>query len=182
MLEKQNVPAKVITGVGTTISGLLTSDSKNNLEVNKILKPLAGRLLCHIHFTETMARRSFLLSTLGKEVKENVKDLKRDSLLFGSDLQEKLKSMKAISRTGAELKPVLAKPKPQARIKPAEATSSRALNWRGAPASAAPLPPLPRRTQAKQNSSSGGRKPPPPTRRANDYRAPPRQQPRGPRR
>lgn len=108
-----------------------------------------------------------MLSCLNKEIKDNVKDLKRDHLLFGNDLQENLKSMKAIIRTGTELKPTAAKPKlPPKNLQPREHTS-RALNWRGPP----PPQSQPRRLPPRQTATAGGRKQPP-MRRATDRRAP----------
>ncbi|KAI8438057.1 hypothetical protein MSG28_010701 [Choristoneura fumiferana] len=172
LIEKQNLLAKAITGVANTVSMLLTSDSKDDEYRNQTLKCLSdtGRLLCHLHFTETQTRRTFLLPCLNKEVKDNIKDPKRDSSLFGKNLQESLKSMKATTKTGAELRPPAPKQKIAPRGKQAEPPTSRALNWRGQPPLAAPPPP--RRAPAKTSSPRGGYRRPAP-RRQSDRRAPP---------
>lgn len=172
LVDKQKLLATAITGVANTVSMLLTSDLKNDEYKNQALKCLSdtGRLLCHLHFTETQTRRTFLLPCLNKEVKDNIKDLKRDNSLFGKDLQESLKSMKAITKTGAELRPPVPKQKITPRSKQAEPSTSRALNWRGQPPLAAPPPP--RRAPVKTSSTRGGYRRPAP-RRQSDRRAPP---------
>lgn len=172
LVDKQKLLATAITGVAKTVSSLLTTDPIDDDYKNQIIKYLSdtGRLLCHLHFSETQARRTFVLACLNKEVKDNIKDLKRDNALFGKDLQESLKSMKAITKTGAELRPPVSKHKLPLRSKQAEPSTSRALNWRGQPPGAAPPPP--RRAQAKTSSTRGGPRRPPP-RRQGDRRAPP---------
>ncbi|XP_049869416.1 uncharacterized protein LOC126369164 [Pectinophora gossypiella] len=173
LMGKQKLLGKIITSVANTMSTLLSGNITEDATKNDMLKALSdtGRLLCHIHFSETQTRRNFILTSLSKDVKDNIKDLKRDNLLFGKDLQENLRSMKAITRTGAELRHTVVKPKPQPKNKAGEASTSRALNWRGPPTSAAPS--QPRRAPAKANSASGGRRPPP--RQTYDRRAPPAQ-------
>ncbi|KAJ2949031.1 hypothetical protein O0L34_g5973 [Tuta absoluta] len=153
--EKQKLLGCVITCIANTMTNILSPDKE--IQNDKMyLKDLsnAGRLLCHIHHTETQARRNFLLACLNKDVKDNIKNTKRDQMLFGADLPDKLKSMKAISKTGAELKSVVSKAKPQPKGKQTEASTSRALNWRGPP----PPPPPPRRGTARMSSTAGGRK------------------------
>ncbi|XP_063535369.1 uncharacterized protein LOC134745307 [Cydia strobilella] len=153
--EKQRSMACVITCIADLMSSNLEncSDAAENKESLKLLSD-AGRLLCHVHYEETSARRTFLQACLSKDVKENIKDLKRDRFLFGSDLSEKLKSMKAITKTGAEMRPASTKPKPPPKGRPAEAGPSRALNWRGPP------PPASRRGYARTSSTAGGRRQP----------------------
>lgn len=174
LVEKQKLLATAVTGIACTLSTLLTTDAKYEDLKNNVLKSLSdtGRLLCHLHFSETQTRRNFLVPSLNKEVKENIKDLKRDNMLFGKDLQDSLKSIKAITKTGSELKPTAAKPKWSPRNQQAVASTSRALNWRGQPPPAARPPP--RQTPAKTSSARGGRRPPPPppARRTSDRRAP----------
>ncbi|XP_047995488.1 uncharacterized protein LOC125233493 [Leguminivora glycinivorella] len=153
--EKQRSMACVLTCIADLMSSNLenSSDTAENKGSLKLLSD-TGRLLCHVHYEESLARRNFLQACLSKDVKENIKDLKRDKFLFGTDLSEKLKSMKAITKTGAEMRPASTKPKPQPRSRPAEAGPSRALNWRGPP------PPAPRRAYARTSSTAGGRRQP----------------------
>lgn len=169
LADKQMVLSSIITCVANTITAILQNNPCHEEIKCRTLKLLsdAGRLLCHTHYSETQTRKHFLLSCLNKEVKDNVKDLKRDHLLFGNDLQDHLRSMKAIIKAGTELKPAAPKPKlPPKNIQPKE-HSSRALNWRGPP----PPQSQPRRMPPRQNPTAGGRKQQP-TRRATDRRAP----------
>ncbi|XP_063364638.1 uncharacterized protein LOC134653242 [Cydia amplana] len=165
--EKQKSMACVLTCIADLMSSNLEnhSDAAENKESLKLLSD-AGRLLCHVHYEETSARRNFLQACLSKDVKDNIKDLKRDRFLFGTDLSEKLKSMKAITKTGAEMRPASTKPKPPPKSRPAEAGPSRALNWRGPP------PPAPRRAYARTSSTAGGRRQPAATPRGSARRDP----------
>ncbi|XP_047025956.1 uncharacterized protein LOC124634425 [Helicoverpa zea] len=179
LIDKQKILSVVITSLANTITSVLTTTSIDETFKCQMLKCLsdAGRLLCHAHYDETQTRRNFLLSCLNKEIKDSVKDLKRDHMLFGTDLQDNLKSMKAIIKTGSELKSSAAKPKlPPKNLQP-KGSTPRALNWRGPP----PPQSQPRRAPARPNPTAGGRKQQPSTRRATDRRAP-RQQSRPSRR
>lgn len=168
LTDKQKVLSSIITCVANTMTAILQTGSREEEIKCQTLKSLsdAGRLLCHTHYSETQPRRIFLLSCLNKQIKDNVKDLKRDHSLFGNDFQDNLRSMKAIIRTGTELKPTAAKTKlPPKNIQPKE-TTSRALNWRGPP----PPQSQPRRIPPRQTATAGGRKQP--MRRAMDRRVP----------
>lgn len=151
--EKQKHLACAITCLSELMT--LTINSAETSDFNRQSLQLlsnTGRLLCHMHYSETCSRKNFLLSCLNKEVKDNIKDLKRDQLLFGTDLSEKLKAMKAISKTGVDLRPSSAKTKSQPRGKQAEPSTSKTLNWRGPP------PPTPRGGFPRPSSTAGGRK------------------------
>lgn len=170
LADKQKVLSSIITCIANTVTAVLQTGCSDEETKCQTLKSLsdAGRLLCHTHYSETQTRRNFLLSCLNKEIKDNVKDLKRDHLLFGNDLQDHLKSMKAIIRAGTELKPSAAKPKlPHKHLHQPKEHTSRALNWRGPP----PPQSQPRRLPPRQTATAGGRKQPP-IRRATDRRAP----------
>ncbi|KAL0883636.1 hypothetical protein ABMA27_015764 [Loxostege sticticalis] len=159
--EKQNLLSCTITNIANILSSVLSEN--RGLEVTSdIIKSLSetGKLLCHLQYSETMTRKKFLLACLNKEVRDNIKDVKHDHMLFGEDLQEKLKSMKAISKAGAELRSVISKPKTVPKSKQ-HGETSRSLNWRGPP----PPPPPPRRGAARQSSTAGGRKQQQPARR-----------------
>lgn len=170
--DKQKYLACVISCLATLMSNMLNDKALiSNNETSTTLKQLsdAGRLLCHLHSSETNTRKQFLMSSLSKDVKDNIKDLKRDQWLFGAELSEKLRSLKAISKTGAEMKatPHMVKPKVPFRNRQPEASTSRALNWRGPP------PPQPRHASARQSSTTGGRRQPPVT----SYRPAPHRRP-----
>ncbi|KAI8434109.1 hypothetical protein MSG28_012249 [Choristoneura fumiferana] len=74
----------------------------------KILKPIsdACRLLCDSHFNDTRTRRGFIISAINPELKDTLSETKRDKLLFGENVSEKLKSAKTIKKSAADLKQV----------------------------------------------------------------------------
>ncbi|KAF9816540.1 hypothetical protein SFRURICE_010699 [Spodoptera frugiperda] len=63
-----------------------------------------GRLLCDIHYRESLCRRFAILNSLSKQKREIIKNTKIDDHLFGSNLSEHLKSSKAISASASELR------------------------------------------------------------------------------
>ncbi|XP_028167387.1 uncharacterized protein LOC114357803 [Ostrinia furnacalis] len=154
--EKQDLLSCTITHIANILTSVLT-DLKSSSYSKDLLQSLSntGKLLCHIHYLETMTRKRFLLACLNKDVKDNIKEAKHDHMLFGDGLQDTLKSIKAISKAGAELRPVTSKPKPapKSNQRPGE-PATRSLNWRGPP----PPPPPPRRAAARQSSTAGGRR------------------------
>lgn len=160
--EKQKQLACILSCMAEAMSYFLTIEGRE-----KSLS-YASRLLCHIHYTNSTTRQIFQLTCLNKEVKDNIKVLKLDQLLFGTDLSETLKSMKAITKTGAEMRPAVNKVKVPPKAQQPEQSSSRSLNWSFPPP---PPPPATRRECARLSSTAGGRKQQLPTRRANNRRA-----------
>lgn len=157
LFDKQKYLGCVISCLANLMSNMLHEKAVTNTnQATTTLKQLsdAGRLLCHLHNSETNTRKQFLMSGLSKNVKDNIKDQKRDQWLFGAELTEKLRSMKAISKTGAEMKATtpMVKPKAPPRNRQPEASTSRALNWRGPP------PPQPRHAPTRLSSTPGGRR------------------------
>ncbi|XP_047999630.1 uncharacterized protein C6orf132-like [Leguminivora glycinivorella] len=119
----------------------------------------AGRLICDNHYRESLSRRYAVLNTLNKNIRDTVKDTKIDENLFGSNLSDHLKSSKAITKTGSEMKPP-----PRVPYRAPTAFQPRgALNSRGNPRAAAGEPrtaPAPRRPPPP---------PPPPPRERRQY-------------
>lgn len=152
--SKQNQLSSSLAAVGKALNIALTKNSK----IQDIIKPLsdAGRLLCDYHYKESQSRRYAAINTLSKSIRDTVKNTKIDEFLFGSDLSEHLKSSKAISKSGIELRKAPTDNRP--KTKPATVTQPftarrNALNARGAPrAAAAPagsqVHPAPRRLPA----------------------------------
>lgn len=117
------------------------------------MKPLsdAGRLLCDYHYRESQSRRFAILNSLNKETRDAVKDTKIDEYLFGSELAEHLKSAKAISKSGSEMRTAPRQQfKPPASVPPQRGT----LNSRGASRTAA--------TEMRPAPYTAARRPAPP--------------------
>jgi hypothetical protein len=123
----------------------------------------AGKLFCDNYYRESLSRRYAILNTINRNIRDTVKDTKIDENLFGSNLSDHLKSSKAITKTGSEMKPT-----PRAPYRaPAFQPQRGALNSRGNPRAAATEPrtaPAPRRPPP----------PPPPRERRQPHQPAPR--------
>nr|XP_021199884.2 uncharacterized protein LOC110383415 [Helicoverpa armigera] len=157
--NKQKQIALIIACVGDALSQILSTDS-TNISLIKSLTD-AGKLACDLQHTESMIRRSFVCSSIKKEIKDHLYEAKIDSHLFGSQLGDLLKTAKAINKTGAEMKTVAPIPGPSRRL----TNQTQNLNSRR------PLPPMSRQTGVAARRSTA----PAPTRP--EY---PRQQRRAP--
>ncbi|XP_045492703.1 uncharacterized protein LOC123692103 [Colias croceus] len=95
--------------LGVALSALATVTQMviaNETSKQKILKPLsdACRLLCDSHHAETRTRRKFVISSINTKLKDALIETKRDALLFGDNISDKLKAAKSIQQSGESLK------------------------------------------------------------------------------
>lgn len=65
----------------------------------------AGRLLSDIHHSETVSRRELVTMNLNKDWKDTLSESPMDEWLFGTDLEERLKTAKSLQATSKQLKP-----------------------------------------------------------------------------
>ncbi|XP_063538468.1 uncharacterized protein LOC134747760 [Cydia strobilella] len=86
---------------------------------------------------DTITRRNFLLNAMKKEMKDQLQNTKIDKFLFSENLADTLKSAKAITKSGADLK--IPAPKPQAK-KPNIPHTNKNFNWKPGPARRQPGP------------------------------------------
>uniref|UniRef100_A0A2A4J6C6 Uncharacterized protein n=1 Tax=Heliothis virescens TaxID=7102 RepID=A0A2A4J6C6_HELVI len=126
MQAKQKQLSSAIACLSEAITILLTKETKDP----NILKLLvdAGRILCDCQHNDSITRRNFILAVLKKELKDQMQLTKIDSLLFGQELADTLKTAKAINKSGAELKSAPQQKPTAARPKPPPPT--RNLNWK----------------------------------------------------
>ncbi|XP_028177085.1 uncharacterized protein LOC114364927 [Ostrinia furnacalis] len=128
--SKQNQLASSLSAIGRVLNWALASNSTVPQDIIKALSD-AGRLICDSHYKESQSRRYAALSTLNKDIRDTVKNTTIDEHLFGSALSDHIKSSKAISKTGSEIKQKIQRPTYRA---PTTTTQPRgALNSRGAP-------------------------------------------------
>lgn len=145
---KQKQLGHAITCISDAISILVSKEDKD-MSIIKLLMD-ASRLLCDHQNQDSMTRRNFILFNLKKDMKDELIKTKVDKLLFGTDLAEKLKIAKSISKSSADLKvPTPSSKTPVTKNKAAPPTSApltarHNLNWKG--------PPLSRRPQANQRT------------------------------
>ncbi|XP_061728495.1 uncharacterized protein LOC133533531 [Cydia pomonella] len=133
--NKQVLNSCALSSLSKAITLLITSDSKNQ-EVLRLLMDTA-RILSDIQHSDSMLRRFFILSTVKKELKDQLEKTKIEDLLFGSNLVETLKSAKTISKTGADMRssgPTNTKDAEPKQTK----MINKALNGRGPPANRRP--------------------------------------------
>ncbi|XP_028173802.1 uncharacterized protein LOC114362551 [Ostrinia furnacalis] len=164
---RQKQTATAISCLGQALNILI---SKNNTD-SSLIKLLMDteRILCDSQYNDSVVRRNFILSSLKKEMKDQLQNTKPDELLFGQNLSETIKTAKAINKSGAELKTSL--PKQQFHNnnkKPtAVASTSKSLNWKG-PYPARKPPNHPKAKEAPQSkrgpSNSSRHSQPQPTR------------------
>lgn len=146
--SKQNQISSCLAALGAALSVALSNTETFN---EQLIKPLsdAARLLCDVYYRESQSRRYAIINTLNKEMRETIKNTKTDEFLFGSELSEHLKSSRAISKSGSELKFNTTKaPTVQA------ANPRKTLNAKGGPRAPAAEP--------RANYPTGPRRPPPP--------------------
>lgn len=100
---KQKQESIAIAALNQRIELIIAKESHT-----KILKPIsdACRLLCDSYFTDTRTRRGFIISAIKPELKDTLSETKRDNLLFGENVSEKLKSAKTIKKSAADLKQI----------------------------------------------------------------------------
>lgn len=107
-----------------------------------------GRLLGDCMYSDSTTRRTFILSALKKEMKDQIQSTKVDELLFGKDLSETLKAAKTVNKSGAELKPQTT-PRPTGSGPRPSTSTSQAKNWR------APVPQQQYRQPYRQQHPAG---------------------------
>lgn len=159
---RQKQTATAISCLGQAINCLISKkDSNTDSSIVKMLMD-AERILCDVQHNDSVVRRNFILTSLKKDMKDQLQNTKPDELLFGQNLSETIKTAKAIHKSGAELRTTVPKPQyNQANSKkpPAVASTSRALNWKGPyPARKPPNHPKTKEpTQSKSQPSTSSR-------------------------
>lgn len=146
MQAKQKQIASAISCLSEVITIILSQETKDP----NILRLLVdtGRILCDCQHNDSVTRRNFILAVLKKDLKDQVQLTKIDSLLFGQELAETLRTAKAINKSGAELK---SGPQPKTfSNKPKPPPPNRNLNWKPTPYR---RPTAPRRTKESAPST-----------------------------
>ncbi|XP_049880090.1 uncharacterized protein LOC126382123 [Pectinophora gossypiella] len=128
---KQKQMACAISCLSDVINTQINSKDKNNEMLQKLMD--LSRILCDIQHGDSATRRNFILSVLKKDMKEHLSNTKIDTFLFGENLLETIKSAKAVTKSGVELKLDVAGAKNTA--KRTNTSAPKSLN-RKAPASA----------------------------------------------
>ncbi|CAH1963654.1 unnamed protein product [Acanthoscelides obtectus] len=95
--------------IGSALTLILKEEGGGNRTYIQLLND-ASKLLTDLHRTESIARRELVALNLNSDVKQILSEATVDGLLFGTDLEARLKSSKDLEKSGRELKAVKAKP------------------------------------------------------------------------
>ena len=109
IVAKQEKIAACMAANRKVLSATLAND-KENLTLVELLSD-SSRLLADMHHDESLVRRSLILANINASVKETLNVSAIDEWLFGSDLDEKLKSRKSMEISCKDIRP-LAKNQP----------------------------------------------------------------------
>lgn len=99
---KQKQQAAAISCISEALTLILSSENRDPKVIKLIIE--AGRIMCDSQHTESLTRRSFICSTIKKELKDQLYDTEIDKFLFGEKLADTLKAAKAINRSASEMK------------------------------------------------------------------------------
>lgn len=171
LFNKQKQLGVALSSLATLTNMIINNDLESR---QKLLKPLsdACRILCDSHYLETKTRRNFIITSINQKMKNALTEAKRDTMLFGVDLTEKLKTAKSIQQSGDALKTQKPKPTP-VRQNHAAPKNKGHLNYIGQHRKVESKPQSgPRRTtwpaqqapQSNANASSSRQRRPSPTR------------------
>ncbi|XP_049867914.1 uncharacterized protein LOC126368074 [Pectinophora gossypiella] len=134
--QKQAQLGAGITCIGKAIDVALKIPDKQLRE--KIIKYMGdgGQILTDLHYLESLTRRSLLGQGLNKNTKDAIKDIPRDNFLFGEVLPDKLKAVKACSKSATDIKVKPQKAssshqRPNSKASNNSYTAPATLNWRG---------------------------------------------------
>lgn len=100
--SKQKQRAAALSSLGEALTCLFDLGFKET----SVIKPLldAARLICDLQHHDSLIRRSFICSTLKKEVKDQLYNTEIDKYLFSEKLADTLKAAKAIQKSGTDMK------------------------------------------------------------------------------
>lgn len=137
--DKRLEKAQNHLGLGiAAVTNLMTSLINGDMDKTDIIKKLseAGQLLLDLHCQNTSARKKLIMFSLDKKFSTIVQGVKRDSLLFGENLGEKIKANKTAETSGLQIKRTF-EPQPSTSSYRPNQPASRQGNWKGPPRSQA---------------------------------------------
>lgn len=122
----QNQLGKGISALGKAMTLLINNKEENR---NNILANLseAAKLLTDVHYNTSIHRRFLLSPSLNKSVRDVTTKMPITDLLFGHNLSEKIKEVKAVEKSATDLKLLVPKTNFQENRKPTQTN----LNWKG---------------------------------------------------
>lgn len=130
---KQKQTASVIACLGEAITHMLNQKDKDSTLLKMCMD--ATRMACDLQYNNSLTRRTLILASLKKEMKDQLSSTRIDKFLFGKDLADTIKSAKAINKQGAELKAATNTVSRPTNSK-SQNLENQHLNWKRAPTTA----------------------------------------------
>lgn len=97
---------KQLGGAIAALAGVINKElqsKERNSDRSKQLMDVC-RILCDIQHAESAIRRNFAIFSIKKDLKDHMVNTKIDKYLFGENLAEALKTAKAVTKSGTDLK------------------------------------------------------------------------------
>ncbi|XP_066590898.1 uncharacterized protein [Prorops nasuta] len=116
-----------LVALGSDISMIFNS-TVEEINTKELLTRLvdSGRLMCELHSQLIKARKAFLYPCVDKKARPILEKTHHGEFLFGPDLSQKIKTVKAVEKLGLSIKQFSSEKKPTFQ-------ASSTLNWRGPP-------------------------------------------------
>lgn len=99
--ENQTVLSAAITTIGKVLNSMIATH-ENEQYIENLSD--AARLLCDLYHENSTTRRSLILPGLNKDLKDLMGSTPICEYLFGDKLQDKVNAVKAVKKSGLELK------------------------------------------------------------------------------
>ncbi|KAI5633830.1 hypothetical protein NE865_13466 [Phthorimaea operculella] len=126
---RQKQMSTSLSCLGQALQLCIKSTMDNKLDIIKKLND-ASRLLCDAMYLDTRGRRTLVLSSINKNLKDSLLETEPNEFLFGDNLTDKIKTAKAVQKSGKELKTFSDEKKQKKKPEPEK---KKSLNWRGPP-------------------------------------------------
>ncbi|XP_060806494.1 uncharacterized protein LOC132903258 isoform X1 [Amyelois transitella] len=131
--NRQKQISTALSCIGQALQMALQNIQENKISIIKKMND-AGRLLCDSLFLDSRGRRTLVLSTINKDLKDSLLETEAGEFLFGENLTEKIKTAKAVQKSGKDLKSDdKKKPFVKQNENKDKTNNNKTLNWRGPP-------------------------------------------------
>ncbi|KAJ8977521.1 hypothetical protein NQ317_003028 [Molorchus minor] len=102
LVALQQQVAASMSALGMVVTTLLSDPEANRDHIQQLSD--AGRLLANIHHLESVSRRELIALNLNKNLKDTLTNTPISDLLFGTDLDNRLRAKKDLEKSGEQLK------------------------------------------------------------------------------
>lgn len=103
VIRQEKISAS-IAAIARVLTGIIDDSSISNKKTFIESLLTASKLLSDLHHDESMIRRNLILSNVDKNMQSTLQSTVIDEFLFGMNLEETVKSAKAMQTTGKDLK------------------------------------------------------------------------------